>query len=70
MDVKKETSNIPPYFKYKESKKYTEDFTENGKWQWVELRDYELKHQMSGLMDYMYEKEIDNLDWGAPNIQV
>ena len=40
---------------------YIEDLTEDDKGQWIELSDDKLKNQMSGLMDYMYNKEIDNL---------
>ena len=69
MDVKIETSELPPNFKYEKSTKYIEDLTEDDKGQWVELSDGELKNQMSGLMDYMY-KEIDNVDWDAPKTKI
>ena len=69
MDVKIETSDLPPDFKYKESTKFIEDLTEDDKGQWIELSDDELKNQMSGLMDYMYDKEIDNVDWDSLNFK-
>ena len=69
MDVKIETSNLPPDFKYEESTKFIEDLTEDDKGQWVELSDDELKNQMSGLMDYMYDKEIENADWDSLNFK-
>ena len=65
MEVRNETSDLPPDFKYKESKKFIEDLTENDKGQWTELSDDELKNQMSGLMGYMYDKEVDTADWVA-----
>ena len=67
MEVKTETSNLPPDFKYKESANFVEGLTEDDKGQWIELSDNELKNQMPGLMGYMYDKEIDNADWDTPN---
>ena len=56
----------PPH-EHKGSTKFIEDLTEDDKGQWIELNDGELKNQMSGLMDYMYDKEIDNVDWDSLN---
>ena len=67
IDVEIETSDLPPDFKYKESTKSIEDLAEDDKGQWIELGDDELKNQMSGLMGYLYDKEIGNVDWGALN---
>ena len=69
MDVKIETSDLPPGFKYKESTKFIEDLTEDDKGQWVEMTDDELKNQMSGLMNYMCDKEIENVDWDSFNFK-
>ena len=59
--------NLPPDFKYKESTQFIDDLTDDDEGQWIELSDDELKNQMSGLMDYMYDKEIDNVDWDSLN---
>ena len=65
LEVKMETSDLPPGFKYKESTKFIDDLAEDDKGQWIELSDDELRNQMSGLMGYMYYKEIGNMDRGA-----
>ena len=69
MEVKIETSDLPPDFKYKESTRFIENLTEDYKGQWIVLSDDEFHNQMSGLMGYMYDKEIDNVDWDAPNFK-
>ena len=48
---------------------FIEDLTEDDKGQWIELSVDELKNLMSGLMGYMYDKEIDNADWDALNFK-
>ena len=58
MDVKIETSDLPPDFKYKESTNFIEGLIEDDKGQWVELIDDELINQMPVLMGYMCDKEI------------
>ena len=63
MDVITEASDLKPHFKYKESKKFIEDLTEDDKGQWIELNDDELENRMSGLMDYTYDKENGALDF-------
>ena len=70
MNVKIETSELPPYFKYKEFTQYIKYLSKDGKGQWVELSDDELKYRMSGLMGYMYDKEIDNADCDAHNLKI
>ena len=67
MDVKIEAFELPPNFKYEECTKNIKDLTDDDKGQWVKLSDEELKNQMSGLMGYMYDKEIDSADWEALN---
>ena len=69
MEVEIETSDRPPDFKYKESTKSIENLTEDDKGRWIELSDDELKNQLSGLIDNMYDKEICNLDWDARNFK-
>ena len=67
MDLDIETSDLPPDFKYKGSIKFIEDLTEDDKGQLIELSDDGLKNLMSGLMDYMCDKEIDNANWDSLN---
>ena len=66
MDVKTETSELPPNLGIKKVRKI-EDLKEDDKGQWVELTNDELKNQMSGLMGYMRDKEFDIVDWDALN---
>ena len=42
MEVKIETSNLPPDFKCKESKKFIGDLIEDDKGKWIQLSDDEL----------------------------
>ena len=59
MEVEIETSDSPPDFnKYEESTNLIEDLTEDDKGQWIELSDGELENQMSGLMDYIYDRKL------------
>ena len=48
MDMKIETSDLPPDFRYKERTRFIEGLTEDDKGQWIELNDDELKIKCQG----------------------
>ena len=48
IEVKIETSDLPPDLNFKESTKFIGDSTEDDKGQWIELSDDELKIKYQG----------------------
>ena len=43
---------------------------EENKGAWIELTDDEFRNQLGGLLDYIYDEEISNLDWESLNFKI
>ena len=43
---------------------------EENKGEWVELTEEEFRNQLGGLLDYIYDEDIADIDWESLNFKV
>ena len=43
---------------------------EENKGEWIELTDEEFRNQLGGLLDYIYDEDIADIDWESLNFKV
>lgn len=43
---------------------------ETNKGEWIELSDEEFRNQLTGLLDYIYDEDICDIDWNSLNFKV